>query len=324
MSNIFVSYHMIVREDDENLKLVLDSIQGLYDELVVGVDSRPESDNVYELIQSYPNTVAFRQEWPGRFDLARQDVLNRINPSANFVGCCDSDEVLFSPSPVEIRKFLYESQPKAVNLAIRYLYDIGPNFKGASYLRTKIWNTEYPRQWIGSIHEYPACKDEYFPPTPTPHIVFEHLKVDHKSYRSEIIIEAMLKDIANGLIRWYPYLAQEYRAIGNSEEAIKCCLNYIINKEAEDQHLKVAIEEYLFNLQITTSTKWEPFMASMFSLFNEHPFLKDRAVICEYLAMACFYTNQPTLAKEWHRKAINFFTETKEQQFIVNNNKFYV
>jgi tetratricopeptide (TPR) repeat protein len=315
---------MIVREDDENLKLVLNSIQGLYDELVIGVDSRPESDNVYKLIQSYPNTVAFRQEWPGRFDAARQDVLNRVSPKATYIGCCDSDEVLVSPSPIEIRKFLYESQPKAVNIAIKYTEDVGPNFKGASYLRTKIWSASHPRGWIGWIHEYPGCKAEYNIPTPARHIIFEHLKVDHKKYRSDLIINSMLQDINNGLFRWYPYLAQEYRAVKNYDEAMKCCIIYITREDAEDQHIKVALEEYLYNLGITTPTKWACFLENIMSLIEKNPFLNDKAVVCEYIAIAHFYNGDKEAGKIWHGKALNLLKkDSRDHIFITNNDKFF-
>lgn len=324
MSNIFLSWHMIVREDDENLKKVLDSIQGLYDELIIGVDSRPESDNVFDLVQLYANVIAFRQEWPGRFDRARQEVLNRVNPKATYIGCCDSDEVLATPSPLEIRQWLQETQPKAVNVGIKYLFDVGPNFKGSTYLRTKIWKAEYPRQWVGWIHEYPSVIGEFHTPIAARHIVFEHLKVDHKAYRSELIIKAMLSDIDRGLVRWYPYLAQEYRALQNYDEAIKCCLLYLQTENIEDRHIKVAIEEYLYLSNILSDNKWGSFLDKVTELINNgFTSLQENAIMCEYLAMGYYYTNQKEISKQWHRKALSLFDDSRDQQFIKNNNKYF-
>jgi hypothetical protein len=324
MSNIFLSWHMIVREDRENFEKCLNSIQGLYDELVIGIDSRPESDDVFELTKHYPNITAFRQDWPGRFDTARQDVLSRVSPKATHIGCCDSDEYLLTPSPVEIRQYLHETKPKAVNLAIKYTEDVGPNFKGASYLRTKLWDAKHPRGWIGWIHEYPACKGEYNIPTPARHIVFEHLKVDHKYYRSDLIINSMLQDINNGLSRWYPYLAQEYRAIKNHDEAMKCCIIYITKEDSEDQHVKVAIEEYLYNLEKTTPNKWISFLEKMTPLMEENPFLKDKAVICEYVAIAYFYSEEKETGKTWHKKALTLFNkDSRDHVFIEKNDRFF-
>ena len=324
MSDFFVSWHMIVREDDENLKKVLDSIQGLYDELIIGVDSRPESDNVFDLVQLYANVIAFRQEWPGRFDRARQEVLNKVSLQATYIGCCDSDEVLATPSPLEIRQWLQETQPKAVNVGIKYLYDVGPNFKGATYLRTKIWKAEYPRHWVGWIHEYPTVNDEFHLPTAARHIIFEHLKVDHKAYRSELIIEAMLSDIKRGLVRWYPYLAQEYRALGQHERAIDCCLLYFKTKDIKDKHVSVALEELLYNLNVITPNKWQAFLSKMTNLENlNYNVLQTNAIICEYVALAYYYLDNRELGKHWHRKALSLFGNTKEYPFITRKNKYF-
>jgi len=312
---------MIVREDEENTRRVLDSIQGLYDKCIIAVDSRPESDKVFDLVSMYPGVTAYRQVWPGRFDTARQDVLTRVNNDFKYVGCCDSDEVLVEPSPREVRKFLLEKEPKAINVNIRYSVDVGPNFGGDSYLRTKIWNLSYPRKWVGRVHEYPQCL-EYYDPTPKRDIIFEHLKVDHKSYRSELIIENIIADIKEeGLVRWYPYLAQEYRAIGKFTEAIESCKSYISLENAEDQHLKVALEELMFNLDSITPNKWKSLINVLSELELVYPFIANNPIICEYLATCYFHNGERLIAKYLHNNAKSLDI-LNQQDFIYENDSW--
>lgn len=316
---------MIIREDDENVFKCMESLQGLYDECVIGIDDRPESDNVFKLVNMFPNVRAFRQTWPGRFDLARQDVLNRVNPDADYIGCCDSDEILTNPNPVEIRKYLEQEQPKAVNVAIRYFEDVGPNFKDQSYLRTKIWNTKFPRQWVGWIHEYPQCINEYNAPVPKPDIIFDHLKVDHKQYRSDFIIYAMTEDIKNGTIRWYPYLAQEYRSIKQHDKAIDCCMKYITNAEAEYQHMKVAVDELYYNIQLLHNDNVNSvFLKILLNAITELPKLLMNPVINEYIAISSYYLGDTETAKHCHSVAVaNIDLTCVHLDFINKNNVWF-
>lgn len=317
---------MIIREDEENVFQCMEALQGLYDECVIGVDDRPESDSVYNTVKMFPGVKAFRQTWPGRFDLARQDVLKRVNPDADYIGCCDSDEILASPNPSEIRKYLIKEQPKAVNLAIRYFEDVGPNFKDQSYLRTKLWNAKYPREWIGWIHEYPQCVGDYHAPTPKPDIIFNHLKVDHKQYRSDFIIQAMEQDIKDGTVRWYPYLAQEYRSIKSYDKAINSCLNYIKYENAEHQHMKVAVEELFYNIKLLHEKETDrAFLNLIFHTIAELPKLIINPVINEYIAISSYYLGDMITAKHCHSVALaNRDATCSHLDFIIDNNQWFI
>jgi hypothetical protein len=328
-SEFFLSWHMIVREDTENMIKCLDSLQGLYDECIVAVDDRSESDEVFKAIKIFPHVVAYRQKWPGRFDICRQEVLRRVSPDATYIGCCDSDEFLVQPSPRELRDLLFQEQPNAVNLAIRYQAQVGPNNPGSLYLRTKIWKTTYPRSWVGRIHEYPACTGEFVCPTPYCNIIFDHGKVDHKLYRTDYIISCMLDDISKGFTRWYPYLGEEYRADGRYKEALEACKSYLfldIKDREWNQHLKKCLNELILIFSLIHNgdekLKWEAFRSLLQEVDKAVPFLKKSAIFWEYYSIPWYYLEGSDASREFHEIAKSLDPE-KKQDFIWNNDRYY-
>jgi tetratricopeptide (TPR) repeat protein len=309
--------------------MCLDSIQGLYDECIVAVDDRPESDEVFEAIQIYPNLVAYRQKWPGRFDYARQEVLNRVSTNATYVGHCDSDEVLLQPSPRAIREILFEEQIRAVNVGILYKDYVGPHEPGGIYLRTKIWKTDHVRKYVGKIHEYPTVQGENIIPTPRRDIIFEHQKVDHKAYRSEFIIKSMIEDIENGHTRWLPYLGEEYRADGKYDQALGAFRRYLrldIKDVEHSQHLKKCLEEMIRTLDSVYNgdqrEKWRAFCNELAAVNEQAPFLQSNPIFWEYYALSRWYLDGKDAARGFHDHAKSLDPEQKES-FIWNNDQFY-
>ena len=62
-------WHMLLRGHVQETTLALNSLQGLYDGIVIAVDDRPDSDEVFEFLRHYPNMNAYRQNFDdfGRF-----------------------------------------------------------------------------------------------------------------------------------------------------------------------------------------------------------------------------------------------------------------
>jgi len=134
----------------------------------------------------------------------------------------------------------------------------------------------------------------------------------------------MMKEISTGTVRWYPYLAQEFRSLKKFEAAINYCHLYVILENSEDQHLKVALDEVLFIFDLSEKEdKWVLFQGWLESITYEYPEIQDKSVICEYLAMTYYYLDKKDKAKTWHQKAVRLSDESQEQKFITNNDKFY-
>lgn len=312
--NLFVSWHMIIRgHTDETIKCI-ESLQGLYDECIIAVDDRPDSDEVYEELLYYPNIFAYRQSFAqfGRYDLARQDALNRTSPYADFIGWCDHDEVLISPRPVKIRQWLHETQPDAVNVGLLYDGDIGGHISGATYYRTRIWKKSVERVWQRPCHEHPTPVNGIDTPVTNPEIIFKHIKTDPSEYRANHHIELMEKEINSGATGWLFYQAREYKYLNNYEMAKKLYCDYLKSGLSDD--VTRAIEE----LDSVISDKSE-----YISLLKEIAYYKkDDPVIWEYLALAEYYYGNKEAAKTYHRVAKECDI-TNTVDFIRHNDQWF-
>lgn len=295
--NLFLSWHMIIRgHTDEAIKCI-ESLQGLYDECIIAVDDREDSDEVYERLLYYPNILAYRQSFIqfGRYDLARQDALNRVSPYADFIGWCDHDEILISPKPIEIRQWLHETQPDAVDVGLLYEGDIGGHISGNIYYRTRIWKKSVERMWQRPCHEHPTPVNGQDNPILNKDIIFKHIKLDNSEYRATHHIELMQKEIDGGSLGWIFYQAREYKYLNNYQMARKLYIEYLKSGFSDD--LVRAIEE----LDSVTSDKAE----YINSLLEIATLKKDNAIIWEYLALAEFYYGDKELAKNYHKTAKN-------------------
>ena len=195
---------MIIRGHTDEAVKCIESLQGLYDECIIAVDDREDSNEVYERLLYYPNVFAYRQSFAqfGRYDLARQDALNRVSPYADFIGWCDHDEILISPKPIEIRQWLYETQPDAVDVGLLYDGDIGGHVSGNIYYRTRIWKKSVERTWQRPCHEHPTLVNGQDNPILNKEIIFKHIKLDNSEYRATHHIELMQKEIDGGSLGW--------------------------------------------------------------------------------------------------------------------------
>lgn len=186
------------------------------------------------------------------------------------------------------------------------------------------------RKYVGAVHEYPAVRGEIVIPTPyRDRMEFLHLKVDHKHYRTPLIIETMLKDIEDGHTRWLPYLGEEYRADGQYDQAMLSFRQYLrlnIRDPEHPQHLKKTLEEMLATLVLRHGgderQKWESFKAEFKQVDREVDFLRDSPIFWEYYAVSVWYTVSKEVACLFHERAKSLDPE-KQDVFIWQNDQFY-
>jgi hypothetical protein len=315
MSNISIGWHMIIRGSVHEAKQALDSLQGLYDKIVIAVDDRDDSDEVYQLLLNYPNMYAFRQKFSdfARYDLARQDALDKIPNDIEYIGWSDSDEILMT-NPIEIRKWLFEKKPEAVNCGINYRYGVGGHEAGKTYRngRIRIWraNTRY---WTRPCHEFPAAIngiENYVEGD----IFFDHIKEDNSSYRSRHHIELMQEEIdKNNNIGWKFFQAKEYRIQGDIDIAIDKYYEYLESGDA------LYVDEAIIQLsELCLSQKQYEKLVNLLIKLNLYNPLAN-----EYSAIAVYYLGDMESAIKFHSKAKELNINDK-YSFIVNNDKYYV
>ena len=302
-------WHMIIRGNPDETKLALDSLQGLYDGIVVAVDDREDSDGVAQLLSLYPNMNAYRQNFSqfGRYDLARQDALDRIPSDTDYVGWSDSDEILVTP-PYEVRRWLVNHQPEAVICGIHYIYPIGGHQAGVTYKngRVRIWKYG-TRAWSRPCHEYPAPINGPDNPTDSD-ITFNHIKRDPGAYRASHHIQLMQEEIDRGNIGWKFYQAREYEIMGDRDKALEKYLEYIVSGETD--RIVDALVAYS-----------EPLMEKKdYKRIIELEDKSDHPIAQEYIAIAYYWLGEFEKAKLWHQKARQFMDEYPG---IKNNDIFF-
>lgn len=320
-SDLFISWHMIIKDEIDVALRSLDSLQGLYDECILAVDSDKDQDELYELLKVYPNTFVYRQKWHNRFDMARQDALDRVSKKAVYIGWSDSDEELVVPRPREIREYLYESRPAAVNVILRYLFKVGPCNPG-DYYRVRMWRTDEPRVWIDSVHEYPAYKGNNSALAENNfNIIFNHLRSGDGNYRADFNIQRMLEDVKQGGVWRLPRISGECRGVGRFEEALKYAKDGFLLSDRFDV-MNDSMNELLLTCEELEGSKWTLLRDHLLDILESKPSLLQSPFINEYLALSYYYENNLKEARKYHKKALELDTK-QEFMFIVTNDKFY-
>jgi hypothetical protein len=325
----FLSWHMLVRADTEFTIRCLDSLQGLYDECIIGVDSRPDSDEIFEILQLYPHTNVYRQDFSqfGRFDAARQDVLNRVSPTATYIGWCDSDEILVKPSARKIRTFLYDNQDyynntpgSGIEIGIHYLGSVGGHIAGETYPRIRIWSAKQTRVWTRPVHEHPMPINN-IPENNTyrDEIVFDHLKIDNTTYRADLHVDLLQKEILDkgGSVSTLFYIAREKRYKGDIEGAKQAYEEYLMSGDTTETERTIAELMPLYNLEYSATNPDFIRIIDVFPKFKtEHP------LTLAWLSIALWYCGNHEEARRVHWKA-RMLDPMGQIGWLVANDKFF-
>jgi hypothetical protein len=240
-SNLFIGWHMIIKGRVDYTIRALGSLQGLYDFIVIGVDSDVSSDEVYELLKHYPNVSCYRQNFEDfrHFGRLRQDVLDRV-PPADYIGRSDSDEVLVS-NPLLIRQWLAETRPEAVNFATHYLHDVGWTKAGAVVREGSVRIWKYgTRRWGNPVHEYPYPLNGIDNPVMSD-FIFEHIKDNPAEYRADLHIDLYQAEIDKGDYEFLWFQAKEYLVKGDIDKAIALCFAYLKYGARNEQSFERAL-----------------------------------------------------------------------------------
>jgi hypothetical protein len=244
MSKLNIWWHMIIKQSEprsvEYAIKSLDSLQGLYDGIVIGVDEDKSSNELYEALSHYPNTVLFRLHFID-FAQAMQETLQKI-PSygVDYIGRSDGDEVLMT-DPYEIRKWLADTRPDSVNCATHYLYTIGWCQAGETYRidGVRIWRYG-TRKWGNAVHQYPYVISGVDAPV-IGDITFDHIKESDPLSMTDLNIRLMQREIDNGNRAYLWFIAKEYSVRGEVDKAISLCFEYLKHEIDNEQIFNLAL-----------------------------------------------------------------------------------
>jgi tetratricopeptide (TPR) repeat protein len=231
-----IGLHMIVAGEVAPVISCLESQRGLMDCGVILVDSKENSNSLYDAVVAYfadvSDVVVRRHIWQNSFAQARNEALNALLlefPSVDYVYWVDGDDVWSKDVDKEtLRKRLLEESPIAVNL----IYQYSANTR---LYRNRFWKVDsgsVPYYWRGTAHEV-EWTDALSWPTVVNWDDFvlvhtkENLQVDSKTKHNRNI--ELLKNGTESdptFARNYYYLSQEQFDNKLYEEAIQSFYSY--------------------------------------------------------------------------------------------------
>ena len=153
---MLLSLCMIVRDEEKTLPRCLESVKGLYDELII-VDTG-SADGTAAAAARYTEKV-FHLPWKGDFSYARNEAFARAG--GDYVMWLDADDAVDSADFGALRTFLQEESPDMV---------FCPYHAGTlTYERERILRREKQFRFVGRVHEaiVPRGKIVHYPLTVT-------------------------------------------------------------------------------------------------------------------------------------------------------------
>lgn len=157
---ITLSVCMIVKNESKILARCLDSLEGIYDELVI-VDTG-STDNTKQIAQKYTDKV-YDFEWVDDFALARNTAFSYC--TKDYIYSVDADEILDDTNrkKLQILKECMDPEIEIVQMYYTNQLEHGSVYNFDSELRPKIFKRERSFVWIEKIHEtireYPLVYD---------------------------------------------------------------------------------------------------------------------------------------------------------------------
>lgn len=235
-----LSLALIVKDEEKNLKRCLDSVEGLWDELVI-VDTG-STDRTIEIAKKYTKNV-YHFPWVKHFAKARNFAFSKCTQP--WICWLDADDALQPEDVVSIRdQFLkIKDLPDYDFMLINYYYWVEPptlsgNIK-AKQLRERIIRKS-KANWIGRCHEINMVdwSKSYY----VQNAGVWHLRSNEDREKDgQRNLELMLLEVGEfPNQRNYFYLANEYVGIGNHKEAINWFTKSYESKETVDYTFQAA------------------------------------------------------------------------------------
>lgn len=212
-----ISVCMIVKNEAKILSRCLDSLSGLYDELII-VDTG-STDNTVDIAHHYTDKV-FSYEWDGNFSNARNFAISHA--TCEYIYSADADEILegINQEKFAALKKCIDPEIDIVQMYYGNQLDKGTVYNFDKELRPKLFKRVRPIKFIEPIHETlnvdPIIFDSDIVITHKP--ASEHASRDLSSFKKIIDSgEVLSKRLSHFLMREL-YLASDIDIMQDFEE----------------------------------------------------------------------------------------------------------
>ena len=132
---------MIVRNAEETLERMLDSVLGYTDD-VLALMAGPSTDNTELILQDF-DVLYEKVEWKDNFGLARNQLFDFVRKHTDWALLMDADDVLTNGR--ELRGAVEQLTGVGAYLHIRH--------GSMQYWQKRLFNLEVPGAWVGRAHE---------------------------------------------------------------------------------------------------------------------------------------------------------------------------
>jgi glycosyltransferase involved in cell wall biosynthesis len=211
-----ISLNMIVRDCAEDLQKCLESVQGLFEEIII-VDTGSK-DNTKQVALCFTNKV-YDFTWVDDFSKARNYA--RSLSSFDWTFWLDSDDVM---TPDNVQKFLtFKQQPLTADMYLfHYDYAQWPNGMTTTPDLYRERLIRKHRLWNFRIHEVTKLEGN----TVKLDISVKHTRKHINSARNIQLLEQAIRETRD--VRYIGYLAREYMDAGRTREAYGLFNEFIV------------------------------------------------------------------------------------------------
>lgn len=229
---ITVSVCMIVKNEARVLARCLDSLKGLYDELVI-VDTG-SSDNTKEIAFRYTENV-YDMEWQDDFAYARNTAFSYC--TKDYIYSVDADEMLDEENR---QKFLQLKECMDPQIEIVQMYYANQLENGSVYnfdreLRPKLFKRMREFVWIERVHEtireYPLVYDS--------DIEIQHRPEKNNVSRDTGIFEKMISNGEELSSRLFDFYARELLISGDTDAFLRAEEYFTAVADAPDTSMEM-------------------------------------------------------------------------------------
>lgn len=225
---VTLSICMMVKDEEENLKRCLPSLQGVADEIIV-IDTG-SSDGTVSLAESFGAKVYFHP-WEGDFSKHRNQSIGYA--TGDWVFIIDADEELFFEAPSSaphLKEWLADIPETCMSCAI-ILKDIQQSSQAMRFNSVRLFRRGCV-QFQGIVHNTPVIVQGRPEAMFLPKIHLNHYGYDlspekkmQKRVRSESLLHKRIENDPNDVIAYF-YLVQLYTAHNEFEKAAGCIEKY--------------------------------------------------------------------------------------------------
>jgi glycosyltransferase involved in cell wall biosynthesis len=218
---VTLSICMMVKDEEDNLKRCLPSLQNVADELIV-VDTG-SSDNTIKVAESFGAKV-FHHTWEDDFSKHRNQTIEHA--SGDWVFIIDADEELFFTKPTSassLKTWLAKIPEDCMSVAI-ILKDIQQNYVAMSFNSVRLFRRGAVR-YDGIVHNMPVIIKGKPEAVFYPEVYLKHYGYDlnpelqaKKRVRTEGLLLKRIEQNPDDVVAYF-YLVQSYAAYGEIEKA---------------------------------------------------------------------------------------------------------